>query len=460
VKKSVLADAEFCSSELIYFVYYVYIPATEESHDDGGTGSMTWLRRRRVVATVLPGGWYLKVPLILVLVVFLNIAVDSLVPSVAFWGHHVLPAVTADETFRFQYSLPWGTLLLDGKPLSYVPHSTQDYPLTIIPGKHTLVLAAEPFPIQSCTFTVPTSSAIQTQATSNKACLVQRQASDAEAASVTTLAFPVYPSLTLLSAQQQEALKRATQAYLDTLQGTTTVQAGELYRTSRGAPVQTARVPFQAHLRFVLDTDTTQAPHCSGPTLGERCQLLESGQDCRLFCTLPMSYNGVAAGHNNWEVAVITLPTWTYDDALPATGQTSDQQYTLLFIRWERGQWIVGRADPQISSLSDPGCALAVDKVVSVAQALNADHKGVQASDWTFTSAKQRVWGCVATIFLRDSVSNGGQKQQSKAYLLWRFGVLQAANAEAQRLFPDLPRTSDNNVKLTQAILASPASVS
>jgi len=420
--------------------------------------TMTDTKQRTSRQLAIPGGLFTKALIVIVIVIIFN---SFLSPS-AFWRQQMVPATTAGEAFRFSYTLPWGRLAVDGEPLQYVPRSDSDYPITIAPGTHTLTLTSDPFPTLSCTFVVPTSPATQqahqTQSGAQKACQVQQQVSQANASSIATLAFPVHPSLALLAPQQQQALKQATQAYLDTLQGTEIVQAGESYRTNEDAPIHVASKPMQAHLRFVLDTDTSQAANCSGPTLGSHCQLLEDGEDCRLFCTLPIAYDGVAEGQNNWEVAVITRPVWTYANRV--SEQAGDQQYTLLLLRRAHGQWILQRYDPQASSLSDPSCALAVGKVVTAIQSAPKHPNAPQANDWMFTSAKQRAMGCVATISLTQPTATDANAQAGKAYVLWRFDVLLAVNDAAHRLLPDLPRASAAEATVVQTILAHPNSIS
>ena len=395
--------------------------------------------------------------IVVMLVIALNIGMDSLLPSTAFWfplPSSSSPVVTGPEMFRFHYTLPWGTLRLDGKALTYTPRSDQEYPVSIAPGKHTLTLDSAPFPRFQCTFVVPT----PTQSGKDETCQTQQQQSNAGSSPVTTLAFPMHPSLALLSTQQRQALEQATQQYLDTLQSEEQMQGGELYRTTYGALLQTASQPMLARQRFVLDTDTSQPPQCIGPTLGEHCTQVDSGDDCRLFCTVPIAYDGIAEGKTNWEVGVITRPIWTY--GATSKEQRGDQQYTLLLVRWSQEHWVVKRYDPLASSLSDPNCSVVVGDVVDAIQRATTSPQGPQASDWSFTSSARRAQGCVVTITLQEHDAQSGKIVQRKAYLLWRFNVLLAANAEAQRLLPKLPVAPPSDQAVVQAILAHPDSSS
>jgi hypothetical protein len=406
------------------------------------------------------GTWWrivLRLLIVVMLVIALNIGMDSLLPSTAFWFHlpsSSSPVVAGQEMFRFHYTLPWGTLSLDGKALNYIPRSELDYPIAVAPGKHTLTLDSAPFPRFQCTFVVPTPA----QREKDETCQTQQQQSSADSSPVTTLAFSTHPSLALLSVQSRQALEQATQQYLDTLQSEEQMQRGELYRTTYDAPLQPASQPMLAKLRFVLDTDTSHPPQCVGSTLGPHCTEVESGDDCRLFCTVPIAYDGIAEGKTSWEVGVITRPTWTY-------GATSkelhgDQQYTLLLVRWSQGHWVVNRYDPQASSLSDPNCSIVVNDVVTAIQSATANPQGPQASDWSFTSSAYRAQGCVVTITLQEHDVQSGKTVQRKAYLLWRFNVLLAANPDAQRLLPKLPVAPLSDQSIVQAILAHPDSIS
>ncbi|GCE08805.1 hypothetical protein [Dictyobacter aurantiacus] len=378
-------------------------------------------------------------------------------------------SLAGENSFFFQMSPPWGKAVLDGKLVEHLPQATTETPLSLAPGEHTLQWNADPFPSQSCTFTVP----VHTLPAQN--CVLSEVADGSHADATYIVSFSSRPSLTWLAPEQRQALLQATQTYLDTLQSQETVHAGEPFTYNASSPVYTATHPLNATLRFLLDTDVSASATCQGPLIGTSCQNSQ-GNDCRLFCTQysaqPETWHGIPA----WEVFVITRPTWTYRD--PGASSTSqkglegapgDQQYTFLQVFWDQDQhgWHVTAHRAGDSSFDDPNCTLMISKVLALPETVSAQASGVRRSlspiqqHWSFTSTRNRALGCLSTVPLTSTVAGkAATAQQGNAYFLWRFGVFSAANTLAHQLQPQDPVVQPALQPTIQQIKKNPAIIS
>lgn len=376
-------------------------------------------------------------------------------------------SLTGENSFFFQMSPPWGSAVVDGKPVAHLPQVTTETPLSLAPGQHTLQWNAEPFPSQSCTFTVPVHSL------PGQNCVLTELNDNSRADTTYIVSFPVRPSLTSLAPEQQRALLQATQDYLDTLQSHETVHPGEPFSYNSRSPIQTATHPMWANLRFLLDTNVNAPAACQGPLIGAVCQN-SLGDDCRLFCTQyssqPETWHGIPA----WEVFVITRPTWTYYDLAATPGSQKslaslpgDQQYTFLQVFWDQHTWHVTAHRAGDSSFDDPNCTLMISKVLALPSTVTDQPSGTNrslspiAQRWSFASNQNRALGCLSIVpVISTAPGKGAQTQQENAYFLWRFGVFSAINAPAHQLQPQAPVTSSDLQPIIQEIKQKPAIIS
>lgn len=344
----------------------------------------------------------------------------------------------SSDYFYFQNLPSWGTFFFDGKPLMHMPALNDDPPVRLPAGKHVLEWRATPFQTMSCTLLVPSDPEQQT-------CTVRFSGSNAYVRSASLVSFPQTLSLNQLTSSQRAALLKAAQSLLDTLQSSTTVQPGEFYTYNQGMQPRQATKPLTARVRFVLDSDTSRPAQCNGLRFGPACSY--AGNDCRSFCTLPwpQASDAVNAG---WHAAAIVRPTWTYTDAAgrviaPPQGvdASGDQQFVMLHITWQAGQWHVTFHPQGTSSFDDPNCLSTMGSIMTK-PAYNSTPQ--QRVIWTFSSISNRSTGCLATATLHDGDNlQVAPAQTSAAYVLQRFGVLMAANDTAHRLWPNLPLADD-----------------
>jgi hypothetical protein len=358
--------------------------------------------------------------------------------------------------FRLQLLPSWGTWQLDNHALTAVPTPNTGIPDGIAPlavtrGRHELRWLGAPFPTLTCSFVVPYQAKQPGQT-----CQITRLATAAQDESF-LLSFPTQLSFQMLSQEQQEKLRAATQAYLSTLTSTTSVAPGERYRYTPTTPIRQATQPMQATLSFVLDTSTSGVADCQGYRFGDGCSYPATGEDCRLFCTIQW---GDGDGYHYWNIAVVTRPTWSYTTA--TAGQSASkhvstvqmqgaQQITSLRIDWRDNQWQVGTHQWGDSYYDDPNCESTIYRISTSISSYSATSSTATAQKypiWNFTSGRDRALGCLVTNKGTDTV------------IIERFNVLQAINLATQQRYPTLPLINGNGERVAQEILQNVAFVS
>ena len=369
------------------------------------------------------------------------------------------------DTFFYLQTIPaWGKWYLDGKQLLRVPVFSDEQPLRIASGKHTISWRAEPFPVASCTLLVPPDPNQQT-------CHTRRLGENAFATSSNVISLPVAPSLAQLPQSQRQALIQATRNYLDTFQSSETVQPGEMYRYNTNHAPRRALQRMQAKLHFQLETDTSAPATCTGPQLGPACTNAANGSDCRLFCTLAWSERDTPDRPFSWDVGVVTRPSWDYiapgqktDLAASKKENQGDEQFTTVHITWIHNTWHVSSHPQGDSPFDDPNCIAVVGKIPNMlpfGQSAGGSSDGIGGGNEgrqvirNFSSGTNRALGCLVTARIDEIASTG--PTVSHAYFLWRFNVLLAVNDEAHQLWKDLPMSGAAGKIIVQEITDHPA---
>ncbi len=361
------------------------------------------------------------------------------------------PAVT--DGFYFQVSPSWGTVTLDGHPITHLPDLGTESPLQLQKGTHKVVWQTTPFPIMTCLLHIP---------------LVQ----DSQACPVRTIthpnpftssAFVVTPpqtfSLRLLPQAQQQALIAAIQQRLDTLQSTDVVQPGEAYRpVMNEASVKIASQPLQASLRFLLDTDTSRQAHCQGMTLSQSndppCFIAQ--HDCRLFCTLAWATDSTDV-QPQWDIAAIVRPLRTYapsgEHASSQEEVGDTQQFVTFRISWDQKGWHASFHRQGDSAFDDPNCYDLMSLFVT-----DPHYQSVPQSHWNYISGSNRAQGCVAAM--QPDEATRASSSPDEPILFERFGILLAANDAASQQWPDIAKASAYERQLAEEIVRHPVFVS
>ena len=332
------------------------------------------------------------------------------------------PALGANVVY-VQHGLPWGTLQLDGAPVTnmdteqgYTGKELRYTSLRLPSGRHQLAYTAAPFAALRCWISAP--------AAADDTCpLASGQSRDVQPP------FPAERVLNLggdpvrLASAQQAALQDAAAHYIATLTTSAIVEPGDAYADATGAP-RSASGRMTATLRDSLNQDPSQFYDMRG----------FSQRECAILCAYqPASY--IADAQEKWVIAAHISPVWTYTraDGSQTSGRVTPEDpdpdsFAPLSVTWD-GAWHVQAADVQQGT---PGCLVAFTAVASL------NLSGAPLASLTMLSAPDPAEGCLVT----GSAPDASGTPPATFTLMYRFGLLFAVDNEARRLLPNIPRAS------------------
>ncbi len=323
------------------------------------------------------------------------------------------------DIIYFEHGLPWGTLLMDGKPVTNVeteqPYTGFEalYTSFHIPyGRHLLEYRAHLFPTLRCWISTP--------AARSDTCPLVRDRSVQDV----TPPFPAERVVNLggdpaaLSPDLRASLVAAAAPVIAALSASTTVAPGDTFAGPGGAP-QMADASMTATLSYAIATDPANTYTIPGNT-----------HSCAILCAIqPASY--VNNSQAQWVVAAHVRPMWTYTQANGATfaGSAAPQgilpdSVVPLSVSWN-GAWQVKIAD---SLATSPICFIALNLFAALHLA------GAPLSSLKMLSAPTPADGCLAT---GDAVDATGVPRIPFT-VMYRFGLLFAVDAEARLLLPGM----------------------
>ena len=313
--------------------------------------------------------------------------------------------------------VPWGTLRIDGR--TDVASDLGDYngyhSYKLPPGPHTLDYVAAPFPPTHCTVSVPARASDTCRAPSNRVLASQPIGERLRALDM---------NATLSTMDSHERAK--LQALLE-----------------NGAPYPPITVEPAMHY---LDRNGNIAIARERMTVTMSVGAAQPAPDtdfnvttqqCGEFCSVSQQDDPAA-----WNLMINIEQRWTY---MTANGTTfavhspSETGFTGAQVTWTNGEWAL---------TSDLTFGNACPSPVQLERiAIEATDGGFNDGVWYAdpTSAN----GCVIEFQPQDSSS-----AQSPAQVLLRLSVALAVNADAQRLFPDLPAANAAERAIAQAIRA------
>jgi hypothetical protein len=415
------------------------------------------------------------VGVLLLALVVLVVVTPGARPALIGWVRGPTPAPTLTPTplmrgydqVAVEDQVPWGMLLIDGQPgPSLVPAqgvSLPPLPTFGLPrGSHQLEYRADPFPPLRCTLSVP--------AAPSDTCPLDQQPFDyLVSTGPGTRLLDLQSTVDRLPAAQVAALAQAAQQALDAAVAAAqdTLAPGDHYL---GANAQVQVVVAGA----VLTATPTYSlvPDTEGTATG-------SGSPCAPLCTAGSFAQPSAT---DWLLSAPVDLTWRYQTAdghvvlatgLPSPASAHRDALIQVGARWSGtggaggtggtgGQW-------QVHVLPLNGSAGVRDPVVCAIGAHYLDvlrgTPGQSIIDFTDPSYQwpTQEWsspsepGC---LFAGGrTVDNQGNLTGTVALVLYRYGVLLAVNAEAQRIFPHLPLPSAHEHTLALAAWPPPSTL-
>jgi len=364
--------------------------------------------------------------------------------------------------FAFIPNVPWGTVLLDGRPLAHPPLLSNPHPLRLAGGHHQLIWRAAPFRDLTCAISVPHAASDTCPLVDPLTDVRVAIALQPPASQVAIIA--LRDTRAALPPDESAALLAAIQTGFDGARSSAIVQPGEQYfyyiPGQSGDPV-TANQALRATLRFEVQSFTD----AFGSREREPCLLMPNvrpcrfpAQDCRFLCTIPGPPTNPTA---DWLAAVLVSPSWAYTtlDGHPVASTVGERGFNrylaVLRISWDGTNWhatpIFGH-QTGIPVADDATCAPGLDWLSQgPLHDIFSDRSPLKLQ---YVAATMPADGCALVVTPRPGATRLPGTPTSPALFLQRFGVLLSANDSAHTLWPDIPVADDDEQQAAAQLAA------
>ncbi|HEU0027670.1 MAG TPA: hypothetical protein VFQ25_11190 [Ktedonobacterales bacterium] len=317
------------------------------------------------------------------------------------------------DVFGLINAVPWGDLQID----DHAPTLTTIEPIgqgfTLPRGVHHVVYRARYFPTLHCVVSVPQAP--------DDTCPLSNLTVTEGLAFQRIIDLGAFPNR--MAPTHYNQLTSAVNTALGGYSASATIEPGERYLNQLGK-VEIA----QTAMAFTMGLEQAEEP---------------KDPNCPFLC--PMDGNASVIS-SEWDLTARVEPTWTIKDATgrtfsslitsaPATTYGALGPDTVTFAV------VLDGTDWKVSS-QDQG---ALDGIVQLAalEAVKAQYGPILNGT---TSGRNPANGAIVTV-QRDT-------SMPQAVLLWRFGLLYAANTDTKRQFPALPLANQQEQALAQAMAA------
>ena len=398
---------------------------SDNDNDDGDAPTPGPSRPRRSgrnnrLRTIMVAG-------IVLLAVALVIATNPAANSSLYTVFHLptpVPSPTplpGGDIVYLERAAPWGSVTIDGKRSASANPGTAISWIKLARGRHTIAVTQAPFPELHCTISAPARK-------SDTCPLFSPLDNEGEQLG----AFPggarfidLGARFSLLPRDAQDALVAAVNAELTQPSAPVTLSPGDHYLRDDGA-LAVADTTLQATF---VPTVLLPAPEVSSDS-----------SSCISFCDI----SGAALGGNaTWNIMVSMLGSWhiatregqVVTESAPMTmsdplyeGFSGSMQITISLL-WT-GRWQAS-AQNGFGGVWSPTCGTA-----ETMASANLGKNQVSILGMNMQDGRTAEQGCVVEITPNDPNASGPTD------LLYRVGVLLAANDIAHRTFPSLPSAS------------------
>jgi hypothetical protein len=334
------------------------------------------------------------------------------------------------EAYYFVNGVPWGTLLVDGHPNTTTP-------LVLQPGRYTISYNAAPFRPLRCVLSLPKVDADTCRITSVSLPSMTDQGTPEDGYAS---AIDLRADLSGLPSDQFQALQTAIEAAVTTTLPPATVQPGDHYEGADGS----AQIATRALIATISYYPDTAAGLVNGVYQGTLCRIM-----------LCQSANERYDPQQDWGVETPVAAHWQFTTpdgqviaAPPASNPNSgayDQgAWEGATVQWNNG-WQVSDtiADPTSQQAYNASCNLAASATYAISRAQQPTASNPEVME---VDADTPASGCL--IAWAPAPALGVYPKWS--YLLYRFGVLLAANDQAHYNFPLLPVATKGERALAQ----------
>lgn len=356
-----------------------------------------------------------------------------------------------NDRFAVEDQVPWGTLLIDGRPGPKVTPgqpATQTSPPQLITfglprGRHQLEYRADPFPVLRCTLSVP--------AASRDTCPIDPQVIDFLVSDGPfTRLLDLRDTVDRLPAAQANALADATQRVLDAVaaDGQGVLAPGDHY-LGADAQVTVAGERLTAEPTYTLARDLQPTPD----------------GHCAILCSDAVPWAQTSA--DEWLLNASADMSWRYRgadgrivlaDGPPGPPAARQAGMAQVGVRRVDGNWQVRLipAIPQGPPARDPLTCVIGAHYLDVLRA-SPDQTTISLDDhdylWLGSSSPPEL-GCV--FGGGRTFDDRGNLTGAVALVLYRYGALLAVNVEAHRVFPHIPMASAHERALALAAWPPP----
>ncbi|HEX3270434.1 MAG TPA: hypothetical protein VHR15_07275 [Ktedonobacterales bacterium] len=338
--------------------------------------------------------------------------------------HHFAPTPTVppgSDIILLAHTVPWGELHLERPDLHplYLGYRERYPAYRLPPGRHRLFYVAAPFSPMQCTLSVPRRSDDDCKLATSRNGI----ANDLDASTRLIDAGASVKQLDLGARHELQTLLETGVAYPPL-----TIEPGTHYLDQSGKVA-------------VADERLTVTMSMGAATPPSNAAIVDDDmQQCREICNLDS-----AQDYLTWKVTIWAAPHWTYvsadGDTFTAYGAPAQDQ-GVASVLWQGGKWVLDTQN---------GLGAPCDFRVFIE--LLSEKSGSAGLD-TFTQyggnspvVANPANGCVLEFHAQE---NPGDHPRPE--VLYRLGVLLATNADAQRIFPDLPVASATERDIAQAI--------
>jgi len=323
----------------------------------------------------------------------------------------------------------WGRLTVDGRAISTATLATQRLRLTR--GAHSVAYEARFFPTLRCRLSVP--------AAHGDTCplLAQSAIDTPDPTFGRTRILDLQATVNRMTSTQAQRLLAAFTAALTSLKRAGAIAGGEHYVAANGQ-VATATAPLTATL--IPSVAASQHLYQAGKPSAAQAE-----DACDPLCDFQGSY-GVDL--QSWPLATYLYTAWRYT---PTNGQSftparpslaQGQRILPFFAWWDMAGWHVSLS-PLI--VGDVECAQGQQQLADLAVRTNVNGVALEP-----LPAQDVTRGCL----LLYQPPSATQPLSAAAQVLYRYGVLLAANAVARQLFPSLPPTDATETAFARQLAA------
>ncbi len=325
------------------------------------------------------------------------------------------------DTFYATHTVPWGRLLVDGQPIAPIqdPNGIRLLYFKLPRGTHTLEYDAAPFPTVTCQVSVPGNG--------HDTCPLDTSGVPVSALPmVAERRLDMHATLDRLPPDAQLMLIKQAGGAIYSLDAQSDGKPGDHFAAPDGS-AQVASESFQATMTYTLNVNPDRSSQYLPPNCATLCDIGGDGPDL-----------------GTWQIAAHVVPMWQYtfadgqSMAGPALRSVPNDMVIPLEVTWT-GTWQVAVVNRGYNAL----CSVAI----SALTAGGGSTAGTTTTSIRTNGAPDSADGCFIGVSVVDA---NGTPQGTEAQVLYRFGLLLAANGPARQMFPDLPIANGHEQALAQ----------